>query len=170
MSENRQVAWYGNADEPRVIRIWDAEEDAELLDKLNSITTYEELDECIDEHITDFDCEPYIWDPEGTLIVDGNETRLRFEGAPEPDTLTIICERYKEEDICVVFYDSIKASAYWANWDEQEAVPYDQALLTYEYGVISYRGEALQSEDSRGVSSTRVLVRRGEIVQLKEES
>jgi len=95
--------------------------------------------------------------------------RFRFEGASEPDTLKMICERYKEEDVCVVFYDSIKASAYWANWEEQEELPYDQSLLTYEDGVISYRGEALQSEDSRGVSSTRVLVKRGEIVRLEKE-
>lgn len=169
MGENRQVAWYGNADEPRVIRIWDPEEDAELLAKLNSITTYEELDECIEDHITDFDCEPYIWDPEGTLFIDGVEKKFRFENVPEPDTLRIICERYKEEDICVIFYDSIKASAYWTNWEEQEELPYDQSLLTYVDGSISYRGEVLQSEDSRGVSSTRALVRRGEVVALREE-
>lgn len=169
MSDNRQVAWYGNADEPRVIRIWDPEEDSELLEKLNSITTYEELDECIEEHITDFDCEPYIWAPEGTLFIDGIERKFCFEEAPQPDTLKIICERYKEEDVCVVFYDSIKASAYWANWGEQEEMPYDQSLLTYKDGVIAYRGEELQSEDSRGVSSTRVLVKRGEVVHLQEE-
>ena len=169
MSDNRQVAWYGNADEARVIRIWDPEDDAELLEKLSSITTYEELDECIEEHITDFDCESYIWEPEGTLFVDGVEQKFRFEGAPNPDTLRIICERYKEEDICVVFFDSIKASAYWANWEEQEEMPYDQSLLTYKDGVIAYRGEELQPEDSRGVSSTRVLVKRGEVVHLQDE-
>jgi hypothetical protein len=167
MTENRQVAWYGNADEPRVIRIWDPEEDVELLNKLNSIATCDELDECIDEHIADFDCEPYIWSPEGILFIDGVEKKFRFTGVPEPDTLRIVCNRYKGEDVCVIFFDSIKAFAYWANWEQQDECPYDQSRLTYENGIISYRGEPLQSEDSRGISSTRVLVKRGEIVPLQ---
>ena len=166
MSEERQVEWHGNADEARVIRIWDPSDDAELLEKLNAIQTEEELEECIDEHITDFDCESYIWSPEGSLFVEGEERKYKFEGQEEPDTMQIICDRYSEEPVCIVFFDSIKATAYWANWGELEPAPFDEAQLEYIDGSITYRGEELQPEDSRGVSSRKALVKFGKVVEL----
>ena len=159
------IKWIGTAVEPRVIKIWDEDlsSDKKLLEELNEIEDEDDLDEVFEENIYNFDYDPFIWDSKGKLIIGDEEKDWEFNDPEKDNILSILLEQYKEEKICIIFYDVLKASA---SFPTQELDSFDESQLKYENGIITYKGEELEPEDNTGSSSEKYLVKFGKVVDL----
>tara|TARA_Y100000589_G_C27049131_1_gene586507 strand:- start:238 stop:741 length:504 start_codon:yes stop_codon:yes gene_type:complete len=159
------IKWTGTAAEPRIIKIWDEElsSDKKLLEELINIEDQEDLDEVFEDHIYNFDYDPFIWDSKGKLIIGDKEKDWEFNDSKKESILNILLDQYKEEKICIIFYDVLKASAYFPT---QELDAFDESQLNYKNGIITYKGEELEPEDNTGSSSEKYLVKFGKVVNL----
>tara|TARA_B100000401_G_C52700334_1_gene668795 strand:- start:168 stop:668 length:501 start_codon:yes stop_codon:yes gene_type:complete len=159
------IGWYGGAAEPRVITIWDEERQTELIEAMNSIQDNEDLEEVIEEYIYEYDCEDFIWDAQGEIFVGDKGQKWDFENPGEDDIKKILLKRYEDEPICIITFDCLKASG---NFPSKEKKDFDPNELKYSEGCITYRGEELEPEDNRGISSEKYLVKYGKIVELDD--
>ena len=158
------IGWYGGAAEPRVITIWDEDEQQELIEAMNSIETNEDLEEVIEEYIYEYDCEDFIWDADGEIFIGDEKQKWSFKESGEDDVTKILLKRYEDEPICIITFDCLKASGNFPTTVNK----FDPSELKYNNGSISYKGEDLEPEDNRGISSEKYLVKLGKIITLKD--
>ncbi|MBO6978144.1 MAG: hypothetical protein JJ837_01800 [Prochlorococcus marinus XMU1428] len=158
------IGWYGGAAEPRVITIWDEDEQQELIEAMNSIETNEDLEEVIEEYIYEYDCEDFIWDADGEIFIGDEKQKWSFKESGEDDVTKILLKRYEDEPICIITFDCLKASGNFPTTVNK----FDPSELKYDNGSISYKGEDLEPEDNRGISSEKYLVKLGKIITLKD--
>tara|TARA_Y100000746_G_C15406101_1_gene408395 strand:- start:159 stop:656 length:498 start_codon:yes stop_codon:yes gene_type:complete len=158
------IGWYGGAAEPRVITIWNEDEQQELIEAMNSIQTNEDLEEVIEEYIYEYDCEDFIWDADGELFIGDEKQKWSFKEGGEDDITKILLKRYEDEPICIITFDCLKASGNFPTKEKN----FDPNELKYDHGSISYKGEDLEPEDNRGTSSEKYLVKHGKIITLKD--
>ena len=158
------IGWYGGAAEPRVITIWDEDEQQELIEAMNSIETNEDLEEVIEEYIYEYDCEDFIWDADGEIFIGDEKQKWSFKESGEDDVTKILLKRYEDEPICIITFDCLKASGNFPTTVNK----FDPSKLKYNNGSISYKGEDLEPEDNRGISSEKYLVKLGKIINLKD--
>ena len=158
------IGWYGGAAEPRVITIWDEDEQQELIEAMNSIETNEDLEEVIEEYIYEYDCEDFIWDADGEIFIGDEKQKWSFKESGEDDVTKILLKRYEDEPICIITFDCLKASGNFPTTVNK----FDPSELKYNNGFISYKGEDLEPEDNRGISSEKYLVKLGKIINLKD--
>tara|TARA_Y100001978_G_C23618687_1_gene397323 strand:+ start:248 stop:745 length:498 start_codon:yes stop_codon:yes gene_type:complete len=158
------IGWYGGAAEPRVITIWDEDEQQELIEAMNSIETNEDLEEVIEEYIYEYDCEDFIWDADGEIFIGDEKQKWSFKESGEDDVTKILLKRYEDEPICIITFDCLKASGNFPTTVNK----FDPSELKYNNGSISYKGEDLEPEDNRGISSEKYLVKLGKIINLKD--
>lgn len=158
------IGWYGGAAEPRVITIWDEDEQQELIEAMNSIQTNEDLEEVIEEYIYEYDCEDFIWDADGEIFIGDEKQKWSFKESGEDDITKILLKRYEDEPICIITFDCLKASGNFPSTVNK----FDPNELKYDNGSISYKGEDLEPEDNRGISSEKYLVKLGKIITLKD--
>ena len=158
------IGWYGGAAEPRVITIWDEDEQQELIEAMNSIETNEDLEEVIEEYIYEYDCEDFIWDADGEIFIGDEKQKWSFKESSEDDVTKILLKRYEDEPICIITFDCLKASGNFPTTVNK----FDPSKLKYNNGSISYKGEDLEPEDNRGISSEKYLVKLGKIINLKD--
>tara|TARA_B100000575_G_scaffold131710_1_gene104881 strand:- start:106 stop:603 length:498 start_codon:yes stop_codon:yes gene_type:complete len=158
------IGWYGGAAEPRVITIWDEDEQQELIEAMNSIKTNEDLEEVIEEYIYEYDCEDFIWDADGEIFIGDEKQKWSFKEPGEDDVTKILLKRYEDEPVCIITFDCLKASGNFPTKEKK----FDPNELKYNNGSISYKGEDLEPEDNRGISSEKYLVKHGKIITLKD--
>ena len=158
------IGWYGGAAEPRVITIWDEDEQQELIEAMNSIKTNEDLEEVIEEYIYEYDCEDFIWDADGEIFIGDEKQKWSFKEPGEDDVTKILLKRYEDEPVCIITFDCLKASGNFPTTVNK----FDPSELKYNNGSISYKGEDLEPEDNRGISSEKYLVKLGKIINLKD--
>ena len=80
------------------------------------------------------------------------------------DVTKILLKRYEDEPICIITFDCLKASGNFPTTVNK----FDPSELKYNNGSISYKGEDLEPEDNRGISSEKYLVKLGKIINLKD--
>jgi len=157
------IGWYGVACEPRVITIWDKKAQKDQLEKMRNIESYEDFDLVFEEYIYEYDPDSHIWNYQGKLFIDSEGKDWEFNNPGEPNVMKLLAEKYKDQEICIISFDVVKASG---EFPTPETKCFDETELRYDDGIITYKGEEMDVVESRGVSSERCLFKFGKEVNL----